>query len=246
MQRRTLRLVLLGIETIEEAEHAGRRDSNRIPERLDALDAVDRRQDLVRNVQAHLRNRSAAAQHDVRRIRVDEDIELGRGRAIAALAHRPTHEHDLLDLRHDRRLAFDRGGDIGQRPGRHKRDRAVVGCEQRAHDEIDRVLVLQRRLGFEHVDAVDARLAVNRLGRLQRPSQRRPAPCEDRHVSVPRDVAHHACVAMRQFERHVAAHRRDPENFHILGRREREQQRDGVVLPGIAVDDDLARHKFRT
>ena len=43
-------------------------------------------------------------------------------------------------------------------------------------------------------------------------------------------------------EADIAGDGDDAEHLKLLGRRERKEKRDGVVLAGIGVDDDLSRH----
>ncbi len=105
----------------EETEHAGRRVCHRVIEFPDALDTGARGQDLVRDVEPHRRDRTPATEHDVRRMRVDEDIELGRRRVVAAFAHRAAHDDELPDLRQHVGRPVDYGTDVRQRSGRHER-----------------------------------------------------------------------------------------------------------------------------
>jgi hypothetical protein len=50
-----------------------------------------------------------------------------------------------------------------------------------------------------------------------------------------------ARVGGGQFQRHVAGDAGDAANVQLAGRGHRQQQGDGIVLAGIAIDDDGAR-----
>jgi len=56
------------------------------------------------------------------------------------------------------------------------------------------------------------------------------------HITAPRDIAHLPRVTLRQFEWNVTADRSNAEQVQFVGRRERQEQGDSVVLPGIAVN----------
>ena len=72
-------------------------------------------------------------------------------------------------------------------------------------------------------------------------SSGRSQPEKTRDLGLAGQLADDARVLLRQIERHVAGDRRDAEHLDLLGRGEREEDRHGVVLSGIGVDDDLAR-----
>ena len=117
------------------------------------------------NIQTHRCYRSATAEHDVRGMRVYEDIEFGRRRAIATFTHRPAHQDNLLNVRKNSGFFVNRCRDIGQRTDRHECYGCFVSLQQRIDYEIDRVTVLQWRFRLEHVDTVDTGRAVDRFRR---------------------------------------------------------------------------------
>ncbi len=107
------------------------------------------------------------------------------------------------------------------------------------------MLRLQRRLGIKNVNAVDARLTVYVLSRAQQARHGFVASGKHGHAAL-RDIAHHAGIALRQIERNVAANGRYSQYIYFFRRGKREQQGDGIVLPRVAVNDDLSRHGLRT
>ncbi len=71
--------------------------------------------------------------------------------------------------------------------------------------------------------------------------QRRVGARRDRDVAASGDLERDERVAGRLVERLVAGDGRDADQLD-LGRREREQDRDRVVVAGVAVDDDRRAH----
>ncbi len=63
----------------------------------------------------------------------------------------------------------------------------------------------------------------------------------DRDVGPVRQFHDAARIRLGQAQGHVAGHRHDPEHVE-LGRGQGQEDRHGIVLAGIGVDDDLARH----
>ena len=79
-------------------------------------------------------------------------------------------------------------------------------------------------------------------GGAQVTPQRRVGSDGDRDVAAARDFERDERVAGRLVERLVARHGRDADQLD-LRRGEREQDRDRVVVTGVAVDDDLRAHR---
>ena len=188
---------------------------------------------LVRDVEADHRHVEAAREDALRGLGVGPDVELGRGRDVA-LGDRAAHQHDPLRLR--LRVAREQERDVRQRAG---------GDERRALDplgeEVDRVL--GRRLGLRRrqVGAVEARLAVH-VGGHARLAHERPAGAGgDRDLAAAGELEHADRVGGRLLERLVAGDRRDAPQLE-LGAAEREQDRDRVVVAGVAVEQDRRAH----
>jgi len=102
------------------------------------------------------------------------------------------------------------------------------------------VLVMQHCRRFENVYAIDSRVAVNVLSSYRFAQHRPRATGKNRRIDPARDVAHHAGIALRQFERHITGDGRDAEDIEFVGRRHRKKQCNRVVLTGIAVENYLA------
>jgi len=133
-------------------------------------------------------------------------------------------------------------GDIGQWPDRTERDRPGRPRQQRLDDEVDRMLRLQRHAGLGQVGAVQAGFAMHVLGGDQGPQDRPGAAGIDRHVRAAGQGADLAGVALCQRQRHVAGDRGDADELQLFAGGKRQQDRQGVVLAGIAVEDDGTSH----
>ncbi len=66
-------------------------------------------------------DRYPRTEDNVRRFRIDQDIELGTGRPVATY-HGSTHDGDLLDVCLTFRIDTQKGPEIGQRTGRNECD----------------------------------------------------------------------------------------------------------------------------
>jgi hypothetical protein len=155
-------------------------------QRPDALDACWRRKHLMRDIEPHGDDRPPAAEHDVRRVWIDEHVELGGRRGVAAFAHRAAHEDDLADLRQDRRLTDHRHGDVGQRPRRHECDGVMSRRHESGHDEVHSVLWLQLVPWLADLHAVDSGVAVHGFGGDELAHHRARAARVDADVIAPR------------------------------------------------------------
>ena len=71
--------------------------------------------------------------------------------------------------------------------------------------------------------------------------QRPLGPGGDRDLAATGQVEHAQGVRRRLGERLVPVHGRDAEQLQ-LGARERQQQRDRIVVPWITVEDDRGAH----
>ena len=96
----------------------------------------------------------------------------------------------------------------------------------------------QRRPRFEHVDAVDTRIAVDVFGGDALAHQRPVTAGKNPDIVAAREVAHHARIALGQVERHIPGDRRNTQHLEFLRRRQRQEQCDRIVLPRVAIDDD--------
>ena len=105
---------------------------------------------------------------------------------------------------------------------------------------LDRVHRLGGARGRGQVGAVEPRLAVDVRCDVARAHERRVCARVHRHVAPPRQLEHAQGVRGRLVERLVARHGRHADELD-LRRGEREQDRDRVVVAGIAVEDDRRR-----
>ncbi len=106
---------------------AGRRAEGAEP-----LGVLERHERPVGGVERDHPDRPAAVDDDPRGLRVEPDVELGRGRHVPVVVG-AAHDHDLRDRVEDPRLLLDRHRDVGQRPDRAQDDVAVrrqVGLDQ--------------------------------------------------------------------------------------------------------------------
>ncbi len=130
--------------------------------------------------------------------------------------------------------------DVGQRAGRHERDGLRAGCDRPLH-EVDRVLAERLVPRRRQRRAVEAAVAVDVRCDHQLPLERTIRAGRDRDVGATDEVEHAQRIRRRLLERLVAVDGGDPEQLDLRAR-EREEQRDRVVVPGIAVEDDRNAH----
>ena len=234
--------VFLEVETLGEVEHLRDGLAGLVAEAGECLDALGEAEHAVGHVERHHGDRHAAPQHHVRGLGVDIDVELGGRGDVADLEIGAAHHHDLADVRRDVRRLDHRHGDIGQRAERAQRHRPWRLAAQRVDDEVDAVLGLERLLRFRQLRAVEAGRPVDMLGRHQRPPHWPPAAGIDRHLGASGELDHLQGVPGVLGKADIAGDRDDAEHVELLGRGEREEDGDRVVLAGIGVDDDLARH----
>ena len=110
----------------------------------------------------------------------------------------------------------------------------------RLGEEVGGVRVDGPRGRLGQLGAVEARLAVDVRRGAEVAPQRRLGAGGDRDVAPAGDLERDERVAGRLVERLVAGDGRDADQLD-LRRGEREQDRDRVVVAGVAVDDDRCR-----
>ena len=144
--------------------------------------------------------------------------------------------------RGEARLPGEREGEIGQRRETAHRHRPL----RPRHDKIDDRVGGEARgglqLGLRQLVALEAILAVDVFGRLQRAAQRPRRAGVDRRLAASDQFERFERVLGGQRERRVAADRGDRQEIELAGRAERHQESDGVVGRRIGVDDDRTRH----
>ena len=78
----------------------------------------------------------------------------------------------------------------------------------------------------------------------QAPAHRPLAPGIERKVRPAGKLEHLSSIGRRVRQRNIARDGDDGEDIQILRRGQRQQKSDRVVLSGVGVDDDCARHAF--
>jgi len=95
-------------------------------------------------------------------------------------------------------------------------DLSRIGREQHFDNEVDGMDILQRSHRIEYIESVDTRISVDVLSRDCGPDQGLAATGKHGHILASSDVAYHACVSFRQFERHVAGNRCYAEDVEFV------------------------------
>jgi hypothetical protein len=224
-------------EELEQLHHEPRR---RGADPGDPGDHVRRRERLVRDVQPDHDDVPPGPHDDARGLGVGADVEL-RDRGPVARPVGAAHEHDLPHAVDDPRLGARRQGDVGQRPGRHEGHRPGVARHHRLHDDLDRVPGIERQYRLGEHRAVEPRLPVDARRVVPLPDQRAVGARRERHPGDPADPGHGQGVPGDAVEGLVAGDGRDGQQLDLRAA-VREQQGDGVVVPGVAVQDDRVRH----
>ena len=126
-------------------------------------------------------------------------------------------------------------------PGRGQRHGAVRRRQQGLDDEVDGVHVGQRHHRGAKAGAVEAGFAVNLLRRHQLPLERCCASGVNADIGTAGQFANAPGVGLRVGQGHIAGHHRDPQHVNFIRRGEGQQERHGIIVAGVAVDDDGAR-----
>ena len=205
-------------------------------------DVGRRHQRLVGHVEPDHRHVEPAREHPVRRLGVGPDVELGRRRGVA-LADRAAHQHDALELGRQLRVAGQEQRHVGERSGRDERDGRR--CSLRARGRSSRSRARARALGpgggrsGPSSPVSPCTSAATCRARISG----RAAPAATGTSSRPEVVEHADRVGGRLLQRLVTGHGGHAEQPD-LGAGQREQQRDRVVVAGVAVEDDVG-HALR-
>ena len=147
----------------------------------------------------------------------------------------------MTELREEVGVAFERGGDVGERP---ERDQVVsAGFVRRDVEQCgDRIVRRGSARRFGKVGAAHAVGAVHELRRVEWAHQGPVATGVQRDLGASGQIEGDDGVAHRQVERHVAGD--DGDGAHVdRWFANGEHERDRVVGRGIGVDHDAAaRH----
>jgi hypothetical protein len=153
--------------------------------------------------------------------------------AAASVAVRaPTHQGDTGDPLRQVGSRSERQRDVGERSGRHQEH--VVVSADRVDDERDGIGAVWAPLGLGERGAVEAALTVHERSVLRLHQERPLRPRVHRGVDL-QPIAHEARVVGRAVEGSVAGHGGDAQE---IGVGSRDDDRDDVVVPGVAVEHD--------
>lgn len=193
-------------------------------------------------VESHHGDRPCLVEYDVRRFGVNFDVEFGHGAPIAHMVT-ATHEHDFLDAFDDARLHAYGHGDVGQRSGRHEGDGSRLVVHDGVDDPVDRMPWFQRAGRFGQFDAVKTGLAVDGGGDFLLAYDGPIAAGMYRDISGMRLLQHGARIVGDLVEALVAANRGDADQIDVRIA-DSQQNGDGIVVAGIAVQNDFLCHEF--
>ncbi len=232
VDRRSVPPVRLAVVAAEEVVQLGDEDADLA---RGAQTLGDRRAEdgLVRHVEPDHRHVQPAREHALGRLGVGPDVELGRRRHVA-LGDRSAHHDDALEAVAAVRVEQER--DVRQRARGHEGHGSLARADA-LHEEADSVLRDGRRTRCRKGRPVEAAVAVDvrRDGELAR--ERRGGAGGHRHVATPDELEHADRVRGRLLERLVPVGRRDAEQLELRAR-EREEKRDRVVVPRVAVEEN--------
>ncbi len=243
MQRGAVAAELADVEGFRCLEHDRRIRPRPVRHGLEHADALLRRDHLVRGVERQQDRLDAAGQHDGGGVRVAIGVELGRRRDIAHFAPRAQHHHHFGNAGRDIGRLLQGIGQVGQRSQRHDGDRAGLGGAQGVDQELNAGLRLDRQGGDGQVGAVETGLAMHVLGRDQATAHRRLCAGIERHVRPPGQFQQLARIVQRVMQGHIAGDGDDPDDLQVLRRGASQQQRQGIVLAGVGIDNDLLGHR---
>ena len=192
-------------------------------------DALGGGEELMGEVEAGHHERAAVAEHGRGGLGVGPDVELGDRRAVAERA--PAHQRDAGDATGQVRGEAQGEGDVGERADGDDPDALAPAAG--LDDELDGVAPVEGPGRCGQVGAVETALAVDHRGRPRFGEQRPLGAGVDGDVD-PEELAHDQGVVRRAVEGRVARHCRDAEQLAVAGG---DDDRDRVVVPGVAVED---------
>src|SRR2546425_8378221 len=207
--------------------------------RGDAFEHGGGGQRLVCQIQADHRQRPARREHNRGGLGVNGDIEFGRWRRIASGVG-AAHENYFLDFLDDPRFFSYRHGNVRQRPGRHQGD-VAAGTHQQLDDQVDGMTPVEGHGRLAERGAVEPGLAVNIRSRLQRPGQGPIATGRYRDIPYAGDATDPAGIEAGFVDGLVPSHGRDRDELDLRVAVS-EQNRHGVIVAGIAIQNDLSSH----
>src|SRR6266849_241880 len=239
MRRRGGKAIVEAVGIPEEGKEVGYEGGYRAIGSSQSLDHFIGCQSLMCHFQRAHSNRPATAKHDSGGLGIEVDVELG-GRGSITKADCSTQERNGLDLGDDGRLAAYGGSDIGKRAGRHKRD-VAVRPEQRFNEQVYGVEFHGFDIRFGYARPIQARFPVD-VGRVLCWAQQRAIHATGNgYVAEICQRADLQRVVRGLIKRLIA--RDGGYSYQVnLGMTARQQDGNGVVMAGVAIEDNFVFH----
>ena len=201
-------------------------------------------EDLPRHIQADHGDGTAGGEADVGGLRVRQDVELRR-RGDVSVGIGAAHQNDPPNFLRRARLHPQGHGQIRHGSGGDHGDVSFRG-QQRAGQEAHRVFLLRRFAQRREDRAVQTRLAVDVSRRYPVPDHGSSAARVDRNILPAQPLQYPAGIPGGVVQSLVPRHNRDAQELQLQAVR-RQHEGDGVVMPGVAVADDLlSYHRCRS
>ena len=169
-------------------------------------------------------------------LRVRQDVELRR-RGDVSVGIGAAHQNDPPNFLRRARLHPQGHGQIRHGSGGDHGDVSFRG-QQRAGQEAHRVFLLRRFAQRREDRAVQTRLAVNVPRRHPVPDHGTSAARVDRNILPAQPLQYPAGIPDGVIQGLVPRHNRDAQKLQLRAVR-RQHKGDRVVMPGVAVADDL-------
>ena len=195
---------------------------------------------LQREIEADHHHLPVRVEHDSRGLWIGIDVELGRGGGVTPRA-RPAHDHEGLHQPRDAGVFPQRKGDVGERAGGNQVD-APRRRADRLDDEVGRVGSRHGELCRRKHQIAETGLAMHVRGILRLAHERLVSARGNGHVGEAQVFAQLERVLRGVPQPDVAADRGHPHELEC-GVAVREQQRERVVEPGVAVEQNLGCHE---
>ena len=191
---------------------------------------------LLSDVEPDHREIQAALEDPTCRLGIDPDVERCC-RGDVALPDRAADHHDPLEPTRELRVTREEQRDVRKRSGGDQCQRPRASAHA-VSDPVDRVPAFSFARGRRQVRSIEPALAVH-LGGDSELADERPAGAGHHRDVRPADVIKHPDrVGRGLLKRLVARDRGHAEQLELTAC-EREQQRDRVVVPGVAIEDDF-------
>ena len=196
-------------------------------------------EDFMGHVQRQVGQLHTAFEHDLRRHRIGEQVELSHWGDIAAIEVGAAHHDHFLDALGDFGRLSQCQCQVGLRAEHGDGDAVRLGAAQGFDQVVDRIAFGQAFFRFMHCDAGDTLLAMDILGVDRFAQQRRWRTGVHRDVLAPCPLARQACVAGGLVQAHIAGDGGQRTNAQLLRRGHGEQQGHHVIGTRVGIDDQV-------